>query len=323
MKNIRRYAWIMAIVLVLCLAGCSAQSADSYRNESSYSGSAEKGESYGGLYDTSMEAPAETKPGSEPKDESAAVQQQKLVRTMRMTAQTQDMDPLLSTLEGKISALGGYVQNKSIYNGTVTATRRTRTAELTIRVPADKLDEFVAHVSGQSNVVSINEDVEDITLSYVATESRITALETEQQRLLELLEKAENMSDLLQIEARLTDVRTQLEEVTSLLRVFDNKVNYGTLYLSVTEVKEYTEVVEELTVWQRIGNGLADNWDRLCTMITELFVLFVVSLPFLIPVGVAGLAVFLLIKLYDKKHPKQPKEAPKEPPKEPPKEEKE
>ena len=316
MKNIRRYAWIMAIVLVLCLAGCSAQSADSYRNESNYSGSTEKGESYGGLYDTSAEAPAETKPGSEPIDESAAVQQQKLVRTMHMTAQTQDMDPLLSTLEGKINALGGYVQNKSIYNGTVTATRRTRTAELTIRVPADKLDEFVSHVSGQSNVVSINENVEDITLSYVATASRITALETEQQRLLELLEKAENMSDLLQIEARLTDVRTQLEEVTSMLRVFDNKVNYGTLYLSITEVKEYTEVVEELTVWQRIGNGLADNWDRLCTMFTELFVLFIVSMPFLIPVCVAGLAVFLLIRLYDKKHPKKPKEAPKEPPKE-------
>jgi hypothetical protein len=311
MKSLRPYAWIMTIVLAFCLVGCSAESADTYREEVNWSG-AEKGESYGGIYDSAGQAPAETSPAGEPKDGPTTVQQQKLVRTMRMTAQTQDMDPLLSTLEGKISALGGYVQNKSIYNGTVTATKRTRTAELTIRVPADKLDEFVAHVSGQSNVVSINEDVEDITLSYVATESRIVALETEQQRLLELLEKAENMSDLLQIEARLTEVRTQLEEVTSILRVFDNKVNYGTLYLSITEVKEYTEVVEELTVWQRIGNGLAENWESLCVLLTNLFITLVVSLPFLIPVGVIGLAVLLFIKLYDKKHPKKPQEPPKE-----------
>jgi hypothetical protein len=76
---------------------------------------------------------------------------------------------------------------------------------------------------------------------------------------LELLAKAEDMKDLLMIEERLTNVRAELEEVTSQLRVFDNKVDYGTVQLNITEVQVYT-VVEDETIWQRIGTGLKENW---------------------------------------------------------------
>jgi hypothetical protein len=102
------------------------------------------------------------------------------------------------------------VENKNIRNGSANASRRYRYANLTIRVPVDQLDAFVEHVSGASNVVHYSENAKDITLSYVATQRRITALETEQTRLLELLAQAENMSDLLQIEQLLTDVGTEL-----------------------------------------------------------------------------------------------------------------
>lgn len=78
----------------------------------------------------------------------------------------------------------------------------------------------------------------------MAITSRITALETEESRLLELLAAAANMSDLLEIESRLTEVRTELEKVKSQLRIYENQVSYGTIYLTVSEVKEYT-VVEE------------------------------------------------------------------------------
>ena len=104
------------------------------------------------------------------------------------------------------------------------------------------------------------------------------------------------MSDLLMIEQRLTDVRTELEEVTSQLRLYDNLVDYGTIHLTVTQVQEYT-VTEEETLWQRMGNGLADNWKDLCTFAEDLLVLIVVSLPYLIPVGLAGILVWVVIRL--------------------------
>ena len=211
---------------------------------------------------------------------------------MSLDTETDDLDALLAELNQKIGALGGYVENKSVRNGGNTNTRRYRYANMTIRVPVDKLDAFVEHIQDASNVVHYSENAKDITLSYVATQSRITALETEQTRLLELLAQAENMTDLLQIEQRLTDVRTELEQVTSQLRLYDNLVDYGTIELSVTEVQEFTPVEKE-TIWQRMGSGLKESWQNLVEFAENTLVFLVVSLPWLIPLA----AVIVLLSL--------------------------
>ena len=291
---------IMALLLVV-FSGCSAKS------ETMTNGALQRFED--GLYDSADMVPAESiasesKAESSQSSGSVGAINQKLVRTMRIEAETNDMDALLSELDGRIHALGGYVESKSIRNGGSTSTRQYRYADMTIRIPAERLDEFMTHLKGQTNVVSYKESADDITLRYVATQSRVSALETEQQRLLELLAKAEDMSDLLMIEERLTNVRTELEEVASQMRIYDNMVNYGTIQLTVTEVQVYTPVEEE-TVWQRIGSGLSENWQNLCEGAEGLFVFLVTSLPYLIPIGVASAVTVAAVKLATRKTKKK------------------
>lgn len=239
---------------------------------------------------------------------TALPQNQKLIRKFNIDAETEDLDALLSSVNSRISELGGYVEAQNVQNGSAYAGRRYRYASLTIRIPADQLDSFVTHVSDSANIVSSRETVDDVTLSYVATESRITALQTEQTRLLELLAKAESMEDILKIESRLTEVRTQLEEVTSQLRVYDNLVSYGTVTLNIDEVKEYTVVEEPETVWDRIRTGFTQNLEALGDGLTELFIFIVVSLPFLIPLVIIGGVLALLVILHSRK--KKAKKAP-------------
>lgn len=229
---------------------------------------------------------------------------QKLVRKMRLEAETEDLDPLLAAIDAKITELSGYVEAREVYNGSQYASRRYRHAEMTVRIPADQLENFVAHVTENTNITSSNETVDNITLSYVATQSRITALETEQTRLLELLAKAENMSDLLEIEKRLTDVRTELEKVTSQLRLFDNQVEYATVYLNISEVREYTVVEEPETVWQRIGRGFMQSLENIGDFFVELFVFVLVALPYLLFLAALAFAVILLIRHRKKKNKK-------------------
>ena len=137
-----------------------------------------------------------------------------------------------------------------------------------------------------------------------STESRIKALETEQARLLELLAQAQNMSDLLEIEARLTDVRYELESVTSRLRTYDNQINYATIHLDISEVQEYTPV-EDPTLWQRITGGFRDSLKGLGKSLQDLLVGIVVAFPFLLVYGVIGLVIFLVIRKIAKKIPKR------------------
>lgn len=226
---------------------------------------------------------------------------QKLIRKIYLDAETEDLDALLEAVMEKINQLGGYVEQQEIYHGSPSAQRRYRRGSLTIRIPAEKLDDFVAKVTEESNIVSSNETSDDVTLRYVAIQSRISALETEQTRLLELLAKAETTRDLLEIEERLTEVRTELEEITSQLRVMDNQVNYGTVNLSVSEVKEYTVVEEPETVWQRIGTGFKQSLKSVGNGFTEIFVFIVANLPHLVLWAIAGVGIWLIIRIARKK----------------------
>lgn len=240
---------------------------------------------------------------------SIADTEQKLIKTVRMDVETEDLENLLPQISGKISSLGGYVENQELYNGSAYSSYRHRSASLTVRIPAENLNGFVEDVKGVSNVVTYNESTENVTLQYVSTESRMKALEVEQERLLELLGKAENMADLLEIEARLTDVRYELENVTSQLRVLSNQVDYATIHLYISQVKVYTEV-EEQTVWQRIGSGFKENLRSIGEDMTDFFVWLVTYSPQLIlwAVIIAAAVVILKKKLAKKKVSRAPRQ---------------
>ena len=145
-----------------------------------------------------------------------------------------------------------------------------------------------------ANVVSQNLRREDITLKYVATSSRITALETEEARLLELLSKAETMEDLLEIEARLTDVRYELENHASQLRLYDNQIDYATIYLYIEEVQEYTPV-EEPGFFQRIQTTFSGSLEGLGDGFVDITVFLVGNSPYILVFAAMAFVIFKLI----------------------------
>ena len=227
---------------------------------------------------------------------------QKLIRKVYMDAETEDLDSLLSQVEQRIAQLGGYVESREIYNGSSRNTK-TRYGDLTIRIPAENLDQFVDQVHEVSNITSLRETTDDVTLDYVATESRVKALQTEEARLLELLSLAENMDDLLTIESKLTDVRTELEQVQSILKVYDNQVNYSTIYLDVTEVETYTVVEEPKTegFFERIGNGFVRSLKGVWTVIKELVIFWIVYMPYWGIIVLGILITYWIIRIRKKK----------------------
>lgn len=231
------------------------------------------------------------------------LENRKWIRTVEINAETEDLTALLTQVDAKVAGLGGYTESREVRNGSAYSSYRTRYVNMTIRIPIDRLDEFVTQVSGVANVISSVENVEDVTLTYVATESRITALETEQARLLELLAQAEDMDDLLTIEARLTDVRTELEQVTSQLRLYDNLVDYGTVYLYVDEVQQLT-ATEEASLWQRISTGFSDSLASLGHGLLEVLVFFLTRFPYLALIAVIVLVLVLAVRYRRRKKKK-------------------
>ena len=289
MKNI-----VALLLVALLLTGCAAK------------GIAEDSADYG-TKDMIAETGAamDSEAVMMPESPNATVETgRKWIVTMDLSVETQDLDAALTQLSDQIGGFEGYVQNQNIHNGSSYSGRRYRSANLTIRTPVAKTVEFTAQVGEICHVGSQNEQQEDVTLTYVATESRLNALKTEETRLLELLAQAEDMSDLLQIESRLTDVRYELESVTTQLRVLENQVDSATIYLNIEEVRDYTDTEEDKTVWQRISGGFVDSLKGIGTGALELAIWTLANLPYLVLFGGIGLAIAVIVRKFRNRKPK-------------------
>ena len=278
MKKIRLLALLLCLTLLF--TGCAAASAPKGEAMNNAVANPEAGN---GIYNE----------GEKTENVTGIEENRKLIRTITMEAETSDLDQILADLDAQLAALGGFVQNKSVQNGRGGSARH---ATLTLRIPADKVDLFVDHVEGATNILSSNETAEDVTLKYAATESRIKALETKEARLLELMAQAKDLQDLLTLENQLATVRQELETVKSQLKLYDSLIDYGTIKLTVWEVREYTvvEEEEEPTAWQRIGNGFVNSVKGVWHILTEIFIFLVVALPYLAIPGVI-LVIILVV----------------------------
>lgn len=293
---------------LLMIAACGSAGMDgvstsqSGPSSNSYAGGTSEAYDYGLEmdYEASYEE-AEMSSDTQKTQQNAALNDRKLIRTVNMDVETKEYDQLLSTLESRVQSVGGYIENLDSYNGsTYSGNRNSRHANLTIRIPKAEMDGFLELVSDVGNVIRRSDSIEDVTLTYVDLESHRNALRTEQDRLLELLETAENLEDILTIEDRLANIRYQLESMESRLRSMDNQVDYSTLYLNVSEVQELTPVTEQ-TVWERIKEGFGDSVENIKDGAVEIAVWFMVNSPYLILLAVVVVVFIVIVKASWKK----------------------
>ena len=286
---------LLTALLLSILSGCGSKSYDAGSPMENYEYADAVAETMAASRDFALAVTAEESGSGAENTADVLPENRKWVITMNIDTETEDLDTALDSLNRQIRELNGYIQEQNICNGSAYSSSRYRSASLTVRIPAEQLDTFTTSLTEFTNVVSSNRSAEDITLSYVDTETRITALETERDRLLELMEQAETMSDLLEIESRLTDVNYELERYGSRLRTMDNQVSYATIYLSVREVKEYTPVAEQ-TLWEKISSGFLDSLKGLGNGIVNFFAWIVIKLPYLVVYGLILWGLGILIR---------------------------
>lgn len=304
----------LAVALGLILSGCGGSSKttemtadaaaaadDAYDNGSGYLSDdiysyASQESSY--VQEEPAEIPEAEEGGAEAPE--AVNISRKLIKNVDLQVETEEFDTLLATVEQKTEKLAGYIEESYTYNGSEYRGRKNRNANLTIRIPAEKLNTFLSEVAEVSNVISRNERVTDVTLQYVDMESHKKALVAEQNRLLELLEQAENIEDIIAIESRLSEVRYQIESMESQLRTMDNQVSYSTVYLSIEEVKQFTPVKEQ-SIGEKIVTGFRKSLSNVETGLLNFGIGFIIGIPYILLLGVLVFIIVVIIRFMLKK----------------------
>ncbi len=306
MKRMRFFAAFLALCLLLTACGAEAPAEDN--------GVAYRYDGVKGTVEMEMsQVPGETTAAMDLTGNTTlsapAQSDRKLIKTVSIDAETESYDELIPALDSKITALGGYVESRETGN----YSRSRRWSRMTVRIPAESLADFVAHVGENANVLSTSEQTQDVTLQYADTEAKITALKTEQTRLLELLAEANNLSEILEIEARLSDVTYELERYESQKRSYDNRIVYATVTVHIQEVQVLTPV-EEPTVWTRIRDGFTESLEGVGDGIVDIFVYLIVGSPYIVVCG----AVLALIIAVARKQSRKSQKGKQSPPSETP-----
>ena len=230
----------------------------------------------------------------------------KLIKTASLEVETEQFEQLMTSLETQIKQIGGYIEDETVAGNQLDwqGNPMMRWANMTVRVPKDRLDEFLNGVESAGNVVRRSENTQDVTLQYSDIESRKKTLKIEQDRLWALLEKADSMDSIIALEERLSDIRYELESYESQLRLYDNQIEYSQVNLNISEVKRYTEAVPEST-GEQILKGLSDNGRRLAEGMRNFGIRLIVTSPFWITAVIIGVVVGCLVWKIRKKFRKR------------------
>lgn len=230
---------------------------------------------------------------------------QKLVYTCTMRMETTEFAKTLSALKELIEKYDAFVETEeqsdsanSWYYSSYKKTSGTLSERIVIRVPSENYDAFLSDLDGQGKVREKNTKVDNITRSYSDTETIIAALKTQEKRLLEMMDQAETIEDMITVEDRLTEVQQELALYESRLSGMDLDVAYSTVDLTLTEVLEYsgdTEPVYTATFGDRLKNTLKESWETTLEFLEGLLFFLIRALPILLILGVIGLAIAFII----------------------------
>lgn len=224
----------------------------------------------------------------------------KLIRTVDLEVETKDFDELLTCISDDVSRVAGYIERSESSGSSLRYGQSEKYAYMTIRIPADKLDSFIATVETNSNITRKTENTVDVTLTYADIESHKKTLQIEQERLWELLAKAETTESIIALEQRLSEIRYQLESYESQLRLYDNQIAYSTVNISIYEVTDLTQTAPA-TPGQRIQTGFIRNLKSIGNFFVNTGVSLLSYSPVLAVFAILLLVIIKLIRRFRKK----------------------
>ena len=184
------------------------------------------------MAEAEMEAPAAARAdapgGSDGGDAALQVSERRVISTGYMSMEVDDVPAAAEQVRIAAEALGGFVESS-----TVSGDDEDAFAEVTIRVPQEAFPEALDRVRRIGEVRSEDLRAQDVTEQFIDLNARLrSALRTEGS-LLDLLDRAADVEDVIAIERELSRVRTDIERLQGQLNFLERRVSLSTLTVSL------------------------------------------------------------------------------------------
>ena len=238
--------FISFLILILPLA-CSQNKSADYTESPNYD------EAYAVEEEIAFKASESSKDEYEIIKNNEASVEQKLIKESFLEFETEDLDKTYSNIARFVKQNNGFIQDD---NSNKNYNRISR--NLTIRIPTNGFQNVLDSISGSVSFFDTKRvSSKDVTEEFIDLEARLKAKKTLETRYLELLSKAKNVKEILDIERELSNIREEIEAKQGRLKYLNNKVSLSTINIQFYKTTTESKITQSYgsKMWKAIASG--------------------------------------------------------------------
>jgi hypothetical protein len=150
-----------------------------------------------------------------------------------------------------------------------------------IRVPSDNFDNLLSDATkGVVKFESKDIKVKDVTEEFLDIQARLKTKKELEMRYIDLLKQAKNVTEILEIEKQIGQLRSEIESIEGRLKYLQDRVSFSTLTMTF-----YEKIPNETEFGQKFKNGLRNGWDNMIwffVLLTNIWSFIIIGLGLLI-----------------------------------------
>ena len=223
---------------------------------------------------------------------SALNSEAKIIYTAYVSMQSTEFDNATKEIENLVNSLGAYFESQNVYN----YSGSYRNAYYTIRIPSDKYEIFLNQAGNICTVTTLNKYAEDVSENYYDTESRLESAQTKLKRLNELLENAEDMADIIEIEEAISNAEWDIDYYSGDLKHYDSLINYSTINIDLQEVYKVEVETTPLTFGERISASFEKGVEAFGDFLQNFVIWLANSWTWLLIIIIVIIVIILIIR---------------------------
>jgi hypothetical protein len=295
MRTIRPLLFLIVIAMLIAACGGATSAPAAAPNDGTVGNGG--GKALGGGAEGAPPANPAPQPGVGG-GQIAAVDDAKIIRTGTMSLEVSDVGNAVRVARDAIVGLGGYVGASTTSND-----GDQPSAEITYRIPADKWEAALDILRGLNGltkkVVTEHTEAIEVTSQVIDLEARIANLRASETALQGIAAKATRITDVLEVQAQLTETRGQIETLTAQLKDLNDRAGYATLTVQFNVPIMAVEVAQQ--AWEPttvVDEAAATMVSVLQGLATAGIWFVIVWLPILLVIGVVAVIVVAIARRF-------------------------
>ncbi len=242
-------------------------------------------------------------------DAKSKVDQRMIIYTANANLEVEDYDLVYDQLFKDIEARGGYISSAETqykYYDRDNEENSLKQGWLTVRVPADQLVDFLESLKLLGRGPEPGIHANDITDQYRDVASEVANLEVREKKLREIMEQAEDVKDVLEVERELSRVRGEINSYMGTLTQWDRLVQLSTVHIYLDEVESFEPVVKPIdkNIFQKASDGFKESMNTVKRWFERAFIGTVASVPILIVWAIALALLAIIVRIVWKRYTK-------------------